>query len=70
VYPDEISQNLASEVVDAEVFRFDMSDLAPAAFGGTPGQGSWALLQDFLRNPSDIDGITAQLEAAATQAYG
>jgi alpha-glucoside transport system substrate-binding protein len=69
-YPDEISQNLASEVVDTEVFRFDMSDLAPAAFGGTPGQGSWALLQDFLRDPGNVDAITEQLEAAATQAYG
>jgi hypothetical protein len=70
VYPDEVSQNLASEVVDAEVFRFDMSDLQPAAFGGTVGQGLWAQFQDFFRDPSDIDGITQQMEQAAVQAYG
>jgi ABC-type glycerol-3-phosphate transport system substrate-binding protein len=70
LYPDEISQNLASEVVEAEVFRFDMSDLQPAQFGGTVGQGMWALFQDFLRDPSNIDGITDQLEQAASQAYG
>ena len=40
-------------------FRFDMSDLQPAAFGGTAGQGEWRIFQDFLKNPNDIDGITA-----------
>ena len=42
---------------DAETFRFDMSDLQPAAFGGTVGQGEFKLFQDFLKNPNDIDGI-------------
>ena len=35
----------------AKTFRFDMSDLAPAAFGGTVGQGEWEILQDFLQEP-------------------
>ena len=44
-----------------------MSDLQPAAFGGTPGQGLLKLFPDFLENPNDIDGIAQQMEAAATE---
>ena len=32
-------------------FRFDLSDLQPAEFGGTVGQGMWKILQDFLAKP-------------------
>ncbi len=51
VYPDAISKATATALAQAETFRFDMSDLAPAAFGGTVGQGEWKILQDFLKNP-------------------
>ncbi|MDP8967315.1 MAG: extracellular solute-binding protein, partial [Actinomycetota bacterium] len=50
VYPDEITRKTATALQNAEVFRFDMSDLAPAEFGATPGRGEWKILQDFLRN--------------------
>ena len=53
----------------AETFRFDLSDLQPSAFGGTVGQGEFKLFQDFLANPSDVDGIAQQLEDAAAKAY-
>ena len=43
----------ATALAEAKTFRFDMSDLAPAAFGGTPGQGEWKDLQDFLKNPNE-----------------
>ena len=69
LYGDDITRRSAQELVEAETFRFDLSDLQPAAFGGTPGQGMWKLLQDFLRNPSQIDSITQQLEAAAAAAF-
>ena len=39
------------------MFRFDLSDLQPAAFGGTVGQGEFKLFQDFLKNPSNATGI-------------
>jgi hypothetical protein len=29
----------------------------------------WKLFQDFLKNPSNVDGIAQQLETAAAQAY-
>jgi len=69
-YPDEITRTVATALADAETFRFDMSDLAPAAFGGTPGQGEWKIMQDFASNPSDVDGTASKLEAAAARAYG
>jgi alpha-glucoside transport system substrate-binding protein len=70
VYPDPIQQTTAGAIGSAEVFRFDLSDLQPSAFGGTVGQGLFKLFQDFLKNPSDIDGITKQMEAAAAKAFG
>jgi len=70
-YPDDISKALAKAVVDAgDNVAFDMSDQAPASFGGTAGSGEWADLQNYLRNPSDISGTTAKLEADAKTAYG
>lgn len=70
-YPDAVTQELAQRIVDAgDNVRFDMSDLAPAAFGGTKGAGEWKDLQDFLADPKNVDGIMARLEANAAKAYG
>ena len=60
----------ASTLANGTTVRFDMSDLAPAAFGGTVGQGEWKIMTDFLKNPSDIKGTQQALEAAAAKAYG
>src|SRR3954452_1702104 len=68
-YPDEITKTTATAIAGADTFRFDMSDLAPASFGGTPGQGEWKILQDFLSNPKDVDGTASKLEQAAAKAY-
>jgi multiple sugar transport system substrate-binding protein/alpha-glucoside transport system substrate-binding protein len=69
-YPDEVSRAIAKALVAAgDDFRFDMSDQAPAAFGGTAGKGEWADLQTFLKNPSDISGTQSKLEADAAKAY-
>jgi len=69
VYPDEIQRDTASALAKAATFRFDMSDLAPADFGGTVGRGEWAILQDFAKNPSDVDGTANKLEAAASASF-
>ena len=69
VYPDEITRTTAGGLAEAETFRFDASDLMPSAFGGTPGQGFWKGMIDFVASPDDIDGIAQQLETAANQAY-
>lgn len=69
LYPDDISRQVAEALTGAEVFRFDMSDLTPSAFGGTTGQGFWQIMIEFLENPSDIEGAQQKLEDAALSAY-
>ena len=66
VYPDELTKQTATELANAEVFRFDMSDLMPGAFGS---DSLFTLLQDFVQNPDDVDGIATKLEAAAESAF-
>jgi hypothetical protein len=68
-YPDAITRTTASAVGKAKVFRFDLSDLQPASFGGTVGQGEFKIFQDFLKNPSNATGIAKSLEVAAAKAY-
>jgi alpha-glucoside transport system substrate-binding protein len=68
-YQDPLLRSTATALANAEEFRFDLSDLQPSAFGGTVGQGEFKLFQDFLSNPSDVDGIAQQLEDAAAAAY-
>jgi alpha-glucoside transport system substrate-binding protein len=70
VYADEITRTTATGLAEAELFRFDMSDLQPSAFGGTPGQGLFKGFTDFVSSPEDIDGLTQQLESQATAAFG
>jgi ABC-type glycerol-3-phosphate transport system substrate-binding protein len=69
-YPDDTSRQIAQALTSAQTFRFDMSDLAPGAFGGTKGAGEWKDLQDFLANPSNIQGAQQALERDAAKAYG
>lgn len=69
-YKDDVTRDIAKALLAAgDDFRFDMSDQAPAAFGGTQGQGEWKALQDFLKDPSKVEAIQQQLETAAAKAY-
>ncbi|TDC05292.1 carbohydrate ABC transporter substrate-binding protein [Nonomuraea longispora] len=69
-YPDELTKQLGQTIVSAgDAVRYDMSDLAPSAFGGTDGKGEWKVLQDFLRKPSDVKGAQEALEAEAEKAW-
>jgi alpha-glucoside transport system substrate-binding protein len=69
-YPNAVQRKMAQALVSAgDDFRFDMSDQAPQAFGGTPGKGEWKELQDFLKNPKDVAGTQERLESAAAKAY-
>ncbi|KUN38777.1 sugar ABC transporter substrate-binding protein [Streptomyces longwoodensis] len=69
-YGDDVTRATAKSLVEAgDSVRFDMSDQAPAAFGGTKGAGEWKILQDFLRDPSDPKATAGRLEAAAAKAY-
>jgi alpha-glucoside transport system substrate-binding protein len=70
LYPDDTARQIAEALVGAETFRFDMSDLTPSAFGGTPGQGFWQVMIEFLQDPADVAGAQQKLEDAAVSAYG
>nr|WP_159768091.1 ABC transporter substrate-binding protein [Streptomyces sp. HM190] len=70
-YKDDVTREIAKALLAAgDDFRFDMSDQAPAAFGGTQGVGEWKDLQDFLKNPDDVAGAQKKLETSAAKAYG
>ncbi|WP_406436426.1 ABC transporter substrate-binding protein [Streptomyces sp. NBC_00631] len=70
-YPNEVQRTIAKSLIaSGDDFRFDMSDQAPQAFGGTPGKGEWKDLQDFLQNPTAVAGTQAKLEKDAAAAYG
>jgi ABC-type glycerol-3-phosphate transport system substrate-binding protein len=66
VYPDDITRTTATALAKASTFRFDMSDLAPAKFGG---DAEFTDLQNFLKNPSDVNGAASKLEKDAAAAY-
>ncbi|MEU0405866.1 ABC transporter substrate-binding protein [Streptomyces sp. NPDC006197] len=69
-YPNDVQREIAKALIGAgDDFRFDMSDQMPQSFGGTPGKGEWKALQDFLKNPKDVAGAQARLEADAAKAY-
>jgi alpha-glucoside transport system substrate-binding protein len=68
-YPDAITRATATAVGHAKAFVFDLSDLQPASFGGTVGQGEFKIFQDFLKNPKNVNGIASSLESAAAKAY-
>ncbi|MBW1596643.1 ABC transporter substrate-binding protein [Streptomyces sp. JJ38] len=69
-YKDDLTRQTAQSLIEAgDSVRFDMSDQAPAAFGGTVGKGEWKILQDFLRDPSDPKATAAELEKAAAAAF-
>jgi len=65
-YPDATTQQEAQMLINAGTnVDFSLDDLSPAAFGGTVGAGYWKDMQDFLKNPSDVQGTAKQLEADA-----
>jgi alpha-glucoside transport system substrate-binding protein len=68
-YPNEIAGRTATALAEAEVFRFDLSDLVPTELGGDVPGSMWGILQDFAENPSDVDGTATKLEAAAKKAF-
>ncbi len=69
-YSDPIAKELIAQLQQAgDAARYDLSDLAPAAFGATPGKGEWEALRNFVQNPGDVKGTQAKLESEAAKAY-
>lgn len=69
-YPNEIAGRTATALAEAELFRFDLSDLVPTELGGDVPGSMWSILQDFTNDPSDVDGTAQRLEEAAENAFG
>ncbi len=65
VYPDDSSLSVARSLRETDLLRYDLSDQQPASFGGAGGQGMWRVLQEFLRDPTQVDRIAGELEAGA-----
>jgi len=68
-YTDPTTKELADAVVNAELLRFDMSDLTPQAFGGGTSAAFWVLLQDFLGKDLEPAEIAQKLEQAAAKEF-
>jgi alpha-glucoside transport system substrate-binding protein len=69
VYPGTVTRSIARALLESgNSFRFSLSDLTPAGFGGTEGQGMRKILQWFLVH-RDVSATAARLEQAARKAY-
>jgi alpha-glucoside transport system substrate-binding protein len=65
IYPDPITAWAASTIAEAETFRFDASDLMPAAVGaGT----FWSGVLDYISG-IPLDTVLEAIEASAVDAY-
>ncbi len=65
-YPDELTRIQADILASAEVFRFDGSDLMPAAIGA--GE-FWTQVTNYIAG-DDLDTVLQRIEEAAQDAYG
>ncbi|GIH14117.1 ABC transporter substrate-binding protein [Rugosimonospora africana] len=77
-YPEGLQRQLAEEMNDAPVLRFDLSDRLIGSFGGADGVGIWRVLQDFFRSVTAkgadraavVNRTAATLNQAARRAGG
>jgi alpha-glucoside transport system substrate-binding protein len=66
IYPDDITRKAAKFLGEASVFRFDGSDLMPAAVGSG---AFWTGILDYVSGES-LQNVLMQIEASALDAYG
>ena len=66
VYPDKLTAAAAEILKGAEIFRFDASDLMPAAVGAG---AFWTGVLDYVSGV-DLDTVLQNIEQAAQSAYG
>jgi alpha-glucoside transport system substrate-binding protein len=65
-YPNALVRKEAEQVREAEVFRFDGSDLLPGALGT-----EWpTVLQGVIRNPGRIDQLLSDFQDQASAEFG
>jgi alpha-glucoside transport system substrate-binding protein len=65
-YPNELVKKEADQVRNAEVFRFDGSDLLPGALGT-----EWpTVLQGVIKNPGNMDQLLSDFQEQASVEFG
>src|SRR5690606_36446177 len=64
-YPDEIAARSAELLAQAEVFRFDASDLMPEAMNNA----FWSATLEYTQKPGDLDRILNELDSVRESAY-
>ena len=65
IYPDQLTAQAAEILKGAEIFRFDASDLMPAAVGSG---AFWKGILDYVSGVP-LDRVLQEIEAAAQAAY-
>ena len=65
VYPDDISRKSAEILANAEIVRFDASDLMPSELNAA----FWTGVLDYVRDPGSLDSILADLDQTAEDAF-
>jgi alpha-glucoside transport system substrate-binding protein len=65
VYPDVIHRQMAEILQEAEVVRFDASDLMPIAVN----DAFWGGALQFIQNPDNLPTILENIEQTAQEAY-
>ncbi len=65
VYPDVLTAQAAEILVEAEVVRFDASDLMPSAVN----DAFWGAILEYIENPDQLDAILQNLEETAQENY-
>jgi alpha-glucoside transport system substrate-binding protein len=68
-YRTQAERRASQALVGAEVVRFDMSDLLPAAFGADPARGLWPLLQEYLAKPAAAADVARSMELTASAIF-
>jgi alpha-glucoside transport system substrate-binding protein len=64
-YPDDISKRSAEILQNAKIFAFDASDLMPTAMN----DAFWKGIVAYIKDPSSLDSILANLDKTQTDAY-
>lgn len=65
-YPDMVARQMALQLANATIFRFDGSDLMPAKVN----DAFWKATLEYVNNPAGLDKILQSIEEVAVDAYG
>ncbi|MFP4343978.1 MAG: ABC transporter substrate-binding protein [Anaerolineales bacterium] len=65
IYPDQLTQQAAEVLVEADVVRFDASDLMPSAVN----DAFWSGILEYVENPDQLDSILQNIESVAEENY-